>query len=411
MRKQAFIARAALLGVAALALAQPAQAQDCSTLPHPVFVGGSSAVKPVLKALGTQLTATASITLVYQGSASCNGITAFTDATKLKDAASYWDATGAEKSCTVPLDGQAIDIGLSDVFPATCTSNALPATAKEFSGGPVQAMAFVTGAGSSETAISADAAYIALGFGGTDYRVTPWVDPNFFFIRPDTSGTKKMIATAIGLPPAKWNKWWTDMTVQGMHILSKSGDLMAAVAATTNPNATLGILAADWFDDYRVLKDGKQIKVLAFQGQTQSCAYYPDSTSTAYDKLNVREGRYDMWGQLHIVARVGNDGLPASAQISAVVDRLTSKNLSSDDTKTMIDLFTHAHAIPACAMKVTRTAEIGAPVPSTPDVPCGCYFEKVASGAAQNCTVCLDDNACAGVTGAPKCRYGFCEAK
>ena len=84
------------------------------------------------------------------------------------------------------------------------------------------------------------------------------------------------------------------------------------------------------------------------------------TTTTAYDKLNVREGRYDMWGQLHIVARVGNDGLPASAQISAVVDRLTSKNLSSDDTKTMIDLFTHAHAIPACAMKVTRTAEIGA---------------------------------------------------
>jgi ABC-type phosphate transport system substrate-binding protein len=411
MRSAAYACGAlALLFAEAQATAQTPP--DCTSLKNPVFAGGSSAVKPLLKAIGTKLAmaATSSTTLIYQSSASCNGVTAFTDGMKLADAAVYWDATGTQQTCNVAMGGQTPDIGFSDVFPTTCTSNPLPAGVGEFRG-PIQVMAFVTGAGSSETSISADAAYVAIGFHGAMNMVAPWADPNFFFFRPDTSGTKKMIATAIGLPVAKWNTAW-DMTTTSMHLLKGSGDVLAAVTASTNANATLGILSGDWFDPYRQPNMGKQLKVLAFKDHGQSCGYLPDSSSTTYDKLNVRQGRYAIWGPLHIIAKVGGDGKPSSPLAASVISNLTFDGLSTADKQAMIDLETGAHVIPQCAMQVSRTAEVGTQTLSTPDEPCGCYFEKKASGSpTSSCTVCSDDTACAGTAATPKCRYGFCEAK
>jgi hypothetical protein len=156
---------------------------------------------------------------------------------------------------------------------------------------------------------------------------------------------------------------------------------------------------------------GKQIKVLAFKAKNQSCGYLPDSSSTTFDKLNVREGRYAMWGPLHILSKVDGNGKPTPALVQTVVSQFTYDGLAAADKQAMIDLEISSHVIPQCAMKVARTEEMGAETLSTPDTPCGCYFEKQANGAASSaCTTCSDDTACAGSAAAPKCRYGFCEA-
>ena len=67
-----------LAGAACAFLAPPALAQtvpDCSSLSHPVYVAGSTAVKPFLLAIAKNLaTASPPITIVYQGQGSCVGV-------------------------------------------------------------------------------------------------------------------------------------------------------------------------------------------------------------------------------------------------------------------------------------------------------------------------------------------------
>lgn len=63
----------ALVGAREAAAANP----DCGALPTPVYVTGSSAVKPLLQELGKKLaTASAPVTIVYQGQGSCTGVNA-----------------------------------------------------------------------------------------------------------------------------------------------------------------------------------------------------------------------------------------------------------------------------------------------------------------------------------------------
>jgi ABC-type phosphate transport system substrate-binding protein len=279
MKRNSFVklgVASAAASAALCALASPAYAVvDCSTLTNPVYVNGSSASKPLLKAVAATLgAATPNVTIVYASSASCAGVDAIVNGTKATGTAVFWDQTmaGAETTCNLPTTGQTVDIGASDVYAATC--NITPAAQNHEYFGPVQVMNFVVPAASTETSISAEAAYVALGFGGTQYQVAPWTDPAFMFIRPDTSGTKNMIGTAIGLAVSKWKG-----TVE-----NKSGDVLTAVSASTNPNATLGILVSGDADANR-----SKVKILAFKAKGQSCGYTPDSNSlTALDKINVR---------------------------------------------------------------------------------------------------------------------------
>jgi ABC-type phosphate transport system substrate-binding protein len=392
--KRITIAKACAASAAATALLASAStasaAVDCSTLTNPVYLAGSTAVKPVLKALAATLgTGASPITLVASSQGSCTGVDAMVNGTKITGTASYWDSTDTEQSCNLATAGQTVDIGLSDVYPTTCNIP-LGSGQKDFAG-PVQVMNFVVPTASTESSISAEAAYVALGFGGTTYQVTPWTDPNFMFIRPDTSGTKNMIATAIGLVASKWKGT----------IKQKSGDVLTAVSTSTNPNATFGILASDLADSNR-----STVKILAYKHKAQSCGYLPDSTAQAFDKINVREGRYAIWGSVHIIAAVDGSGNPTSANVATVVNYFTGNTLTDAQNQSMIDNDVTAHVVPLCAMKVQRTSEVGAEASFSPAAPCGCYYEHKTGSTS--CTTCTTSGNCSGST--PTCRYGYCEA-
>ena len=124
----------------------------------------------------------------------------------------------------------------------------------------------------------------------------------------------------------------------------------------------------------------------------------------------MREGRYAIWGYVHMLLSMAN-GAPVSAAGKYFVD-LVQGTLSPAPSFSVLDAVISSHLTPTCAMKVTHAIEGGAQKPYTDPAPCGCYFDSKASGAtAKACTTCtaadgMTDNAC----GTGKCRHGFCEA-
>jgi ABC-type phosphate transport system substrate-binding protein len=373
--------------------ARPAAAAECASLPSPVFVTGSTAAKPILIQLARYLgSLTAPITIVYQGQGSCTGVDAVLSATLLQGAAAFstWDSSGTEVKCDVSTPVVA-DIGVSDVFASTCFSlpGGLPTNVSDFLG-PVQAMTFVTRKGSPELSISAEAAYNIFGF-GNDSGVLPWNDETTIFKRDALSGTQQMIASAIGVPAAKWKGTAT----------TGSGDLQNKLVAATPVEKTLGILAADVAQDNRAL-----LNVLAYQHTGQRCGYYPDRDGDSNDKQNVRDGHYAIWGPMHFLTRIDGNGIAVKRAAADVIGYLAGTTTAPADLD-LVAFEAQHHVVSPCAMRVRRDQEMGHMSPYSPASACGCYYEKMANGST-SCPPCARSSDCP--PQASVCSYGYCEA-
>lgn len=450
MRKNVSLARGAgwLIGGAVVAISGQAAAQACPTTPNTVFMSGSSAFKPVLqataKALGT------AVNIVYQAPGSCEGPQHLLGdsggmPTPDTDAAIVFPASGAAGvTCTLPGVPAAatVDIGISDVYLSTCVDSYDPGlntgkigtTAKDFLG-PVQAMTFAAPTASTANNISAEAAYMVFGFDAVDpaHTIAPWSNPLDIYVRFWDSGTQEMIASAIGLPGGKWKNATTTTTPLPAQQTTGSGNMIQKItaAAAMDPNGTIGVLGA------ANIYGAAGIKPLAFQATGQSCAFYPDSSSSAADKLNVRQGRYDIWGAEHMVAYVDGSGNPVgqngnTAAVQAVITALTSTVLGPQQASTdagvaplteaqignIIDVISTpgatGGAIPSCAMEVSRSAEDGPLSSYQSPYPCICRYETAVAATVHShaCTACTADADCAdaGTSSYSHCRYGFCEA-
>ncbi len=149
-------------GACVAAVAGPASAANCSSLPGPLYITGSSAVQNFLAGIGQALATsspTSGPTLVYSAPGSCNGPDAIFNGTKMTGTATYWDATGTANTCQLDAAGNTVDIGVSDVYFTSCAASynfpaTLPAGIGEFLG-PHQVMNFVVPAGSSQTLMRA----------------------------------------------------------------------------------------------------------------------------------------------------------------------------------------------------------------------------------------------------------------
>ena len=236
-----------------------------------VYVTGSSAVKPVLAALGPALFADPNTpyTIVYLSSGSCVGVGAAVAGTPMTTnattTASYWDVnsqtiasstkTAKEEVCTLD-SGQLADIGVSDVFATTCGFGAqgLPQGITDFQG-PIQSMTFAVPLTSSQSTMNFEAAYLTFGLA----NLAPWVDNNFIFRRNALSGTQTMIAAAINVDPTRWT---------GKDMGGSAGvyNALTALVAQADIDKAVGILAADYSS-----KSG--VKQLAYQHVGQRCGY------------------------------------------------------------------------------------------------------------------------------------------
>src|SRR5262245_9212259 len=325
----AFLAVALLLSVA-----PQAHAADCSALMNPVYVAGSSAVKPFLAKVAAELGKLSTpITVVYQSQGSCVGVNYFSSDSpaKLTGTGVIFDAQGADIAGGCTLSENTVDIGVSDVYAASCGVESLPSAVKDFLG-PVQAMTFVVPSSSNQSNISAEAAYLVYGF-GNDSEVSPWTDETKIEQRSATSGTQQMIAAFLGVPAAKFKG----------HANSGSGDLITSLdasAAGGNADKAIGILATDQTD-----KNRAKVKVLGYQHFGQSCAYWPDSTSNSFDKANVRDGHYTIWGPLHMFAKTSNNEV-TNVNARKIIDALSGKEIPSG--LDLIALEAKSGVVPEC---------------------------------------------------------------
>lgn len=120
-----------------LSVAPHARAADCSTLTNPVYVAGSSAVKPFLAKIAAALGKLSTpITVVYQSQGSCVGVNYFSsdNPAKLTGTGVIFDAQGADVAGGCTLNDNTVDIGVSDVYAASCNVSSLPSGVKDFHG-------------------------------------------------------------------------------------------------------------------------------------------------------------------------------------------------------------------------------------------------------------------------------------
>lgn len=377
-----------------------------------VYVMGSSALRPFLTALAPVVAAdTPSYTIVYQSQGSCAGVAAIYDSdpskrimkdipagSKPANYAVFFKPDGSAQECFLDTTGAGeagtswptVDLGISDVFSKSCSYETPPAgvTIADYYG-PIQPMTFVVPSASSQRSISAEAAYLAFGVGAGGASA-PWTDPSLFFVRNAGSGTQQMLSRAIGVPANKW--WGID---RGGSTQVRNG--LKVILDKPTAEKAIGIVSTDVADDER-----NNIRILAFQSKGQSCGYLPDSTVNTRDKINVRDGHYSIWGPVHLFART-TGGIPNTAA-GSFVGRFATARVD----KTLLDAIISKGLVPQCAMRVTRTEEMGPLASFQPQFQCGCYFDFKANGAT-SCKACSGPADCSGAT--PACNFGYCEAR
>jgi ABC-type phosphate transport system substrate-binding protein len=413
-----FIVTAGGLLAARGASAQDAGTPTCASLTNPVYLDGSSAFEPTVAAFAVKLsnsTETANpMTVVYLKPGSCAGVNAIASNADITGTGTYYtlDTTGklVKNSCTLPATGQKADIGVSDVFYASCGTNApatQPATLKDFVG-PVQPMEFVVNKSNTGTSyLTYLEAQDLYGCGATA-GISTFTQSAGIFCRDQNSGTQIITTDNIGLPPAS-------LTSSICVSETSSGNLASAVGTYTTPSASIGFLGADVYDNNR-----STLLALAFQAKDQTKAYFADSTSSARDRQNVRDGHYAMWGYEHMFTYVDGTGAPTSARAAALIGLILGTKTDSNVGDYVALEGTAANGvggtIPLCAMQVKKTDDLPGYLSAATAPTCTCAYVKAATGTAPaGCVACGGasdggaDAAAGSCTGGKTCSHGFCE--
>jgi hypothetical protein len=394
----------------------------CSSLPGTiVYIESGDTQQALLKKLGRQLRDTANITIVYWLTGSCTLTPNLYNGTPIAagQVMNYipstsenpsWTTANAESTCTVATPTPP-GLGISALYPASCQLGGPDAGSSiGLIDGPVQAYTFIVPPSqfaSDGMAIYAEEAHAALGQHKgaglvTWNATTEWNDPTQMFFRPTTKSTLVSTAFNIQLTAA--------VMAQGAVQKAASSDVLSAVAAATSANA-IGILGDEVYDS----QGRGKVNVLAFKAFGQNHAYFPDSTSTAFDKQNIRDGHYSMWSPTVYITKVDQRSMPLDPAIRYITDTVTGNAAAMPpDGGAPIDGLADITGVgltPGCAMQVTRaTPQDGTPISAAATAPtCTCYFlSKIpgATGTPPDCTACTDNGPC---TGGQTCVRGFCE--
>jgi len=383
-----------------VATATHAKAQtvpDCSSLnlPHPIYGSGGSAVTADLQKVATALSGLSSpITILYSDPSACPGFTGFLNG-NVTGTFKYWTADGVQHTCNPPLTGQAVDFAHMGNTAEFCPNVTVSSDVGDFTG-PIQTLNIVAVPSSSQQAISAEALYFIYGFGATG-QAAPWTNPAHIVQRSPTSFAQLFLAAAIGVPYSAFKGGVT--AADQATVISN-----IVTFGATSAEDPLGFVSGSAADKAAGLG---QIKTLAYKAKGQLVAYWPDSTPTALDKVNVRTGQYGLWTPGHFFARINPT---TKAIVNADVANLIgwyNGTVAPPSGIDVVGLTIDAGDIPQCAMRVTREGTYGAISSWAPPEPCGCYFEKRATGKTA-CTACSADSNCSAPN--PKCRSGYCEA-
>lgn len=378
---------------------------NCSDVgPNRIYMYGTSDFAPMLKAAQPLLSAgTPKYRAIYQNASSCAGVASVFDPAKRlmtnpapsapPNYAFYYDDNGQQTGCLLDSGGNTVDIGVSNLFSTTCntpTATYVSGTTVSDYTGPVVPFVMSVPAASTQVSISAEAAHMVFGLGGKSSvaglkDAAPWTDPTYYFIRNSGAGSTVLTAQLINVPKTKF--WGIDRL--------STDNLRDSMLASTAAESSIGILSIDYADRNR-----GNLRSLYLQSQGQLCGYLPDSNKNSFDKMNVRDGHYPLWGYQHFFTPIGAGGVPSDAA-KAFVTRFSIARLDSS----LLDNVIAAALIPQCAMKVVRSGEEADFTPQR-GLQCGCYFDFKTTGKT-DCRPCQSSSDCPADHSA--CNYGYCE--
>ena len=388
-----------------------------ASLPPVVYIQGANEIGPFIATLQQALSVDPNpVTLVYIEDGGCAGASHFftNQPITAKRMPTYY-AAQVQATCNLPTTGgpnngpPVADIAASDVYAPSCgmlPGGQLPAYVGDFLG-PIQPMVFVVPRASSQRSISASAAYFVFGFGNNS-GVAPWTNNGSIYRRNSSSAMQAMLAMAIGVPLTRWLGVDAAMLAGNAGVvLSGASAVINALEVDPNPEAAIGILADSNID----APTASHIAVLAYKDSGQSCAYYPDSTPTAHDKLNVRDGHYSLWGPIHFFTYIDGHGAPQNATVARLISYLIGTAVPPGGVD-LIQLDAQNNLVPSCAMRVARTGEMAPLTTLPPSGSCGCYYDYAATGQS-TCKKCNKTSDCP--SSAPVCNLsyavGFCETQ
>ncbi len=434
---------AALILVAAaaprLAFGQDPALPECAGLANPVFIEAGDTQMRMLGDLARKLRDDVEpMTLVYLPRSTCtlaeNLFTGKATTEIMRYAPSVaeapaWD--GTPRQCRLPAEGVPPVLGIGATFLSSCseTVQALQPPGVSVFRGPVQGYGFVVPEGVLERVpgITREEAYFVFSGRGREANALPWVEepapvggtPTVFLRGPTTSTLLTMAANVAPelLPASRW----VGYRLEGQDDRSSvviSG--VANAAGTPLDAATIGIVGVELYDRERARLD-----LLAYQAAGQLYGYYPDSTPNARDKRNLRDGHYVPWGYTEYIARTGEGGAAADANVrrvlaivrgEEVVHLRSAPGVAEPFDLDALEVVATNGLVPACAMGVKREFDGGDLSIDEPAAPCGCFFETVQDPGlkadptaewAARCPACSDAAPCA----AGACRRGYCEAR
>jgi hypothetical protein len=375
---------------------------DCDDLPgDKVYLQVGDTQANLMKRLGRAMRDNTPnpVTMVYFTTGSCTNIQSIYNQTPIPAGTTMfyipsvgedpaWVPSSPPRQCIAQAGGVVPTIANSALFNSACTTETPPPDVHH-ARGPVQAYVMAVPEASEETAITYEEAYFVFGF-GTGGMIVPWDDETQMFIRTVTKSTLLAWAANISVPAAQWKGVAYDMSSQ----------VVGALQASTTPDVAIGILGAEVYDGLR-----DSLDALAFRARGQYAAYYPDSTASARDKKNVRDGHYTVWSPTIWMDRQSG-GTPINADGRYLVDLISGRSVTPAPNFSMIQIIQAVGLVPDCAMGVDRDSE-GANLRSySPTESCACKYESLTdTGTA--CATCDGSTPCASGV----CREGYCEAQ
>lgn len=424
-------------GSAAQALPEPDVA--CRDLPNPLFIEAGDTQMRMLGDLARVLRdADEPMTLVYLPRSTCTvaeNVFSGRPTTEImryvpsREEEPEW--SGTPRQCTNVEGGIPIDVGIGATFISSCSESvqALQPSTIAKRRGPVQGYGFVVPNGVADRvpAITREEAYFVFAGRGAEANAVPWVAPPSpeggtpsVFIRGVTTSTLLTLAANVApslLPASRWQ----GHRLQGQEDRS-SVVIQGVTAAQGTPleEATLGLLGVELYD-----RERDRLDILAYRAEGQRYAYYPDSTPTARDKRNLRDGHYVPWGYTEYLLAVDDSGEPVvgnAARLLAMVTGVPETRLRSAPNVTpafdvdALEIVATNGLVPECAMTVQRELDGGELSLYEPPAPCGCFFETVQdpslrtnppSDWLQTCPPCSEGSDC----DAGSCRRGYCEVR
>ncbi|MGC9985076.1 MAG: hypothetical protein ABSF35_15790 [Polyangia bacterium] len=414
---------AAMAGSSRVAMAQGG-IPNCATLPNPVYMGGTTAVIPVIRLMGARLKQVGVTLLWNENSEGCSSVyaLAFQSTQTLSNQTpvfSQYDEVANQpgkvtiSTCNGAMN-QVPDLIINDVAFTSCALSysdragglplPLPSTYAEFQG-PVQGMVPIVASSylyyNDITAEELQDLYICGGNG----NILTFTNSAFIFdYNCQNSGMRELFARGIGLPDA------SSFTMQigfGCNSPITAETMVTSnVSPTIAPDQTIGYTSTEFYDQYRDL-----VRALKVRGVDQNLAYWPDSDNASTDKINIREGRYTLQGTLRLVAAVDSNGVPTNLAAKHVIDWFQGNPVQDPTLQLPFDvneIYAQRGVVPQCAMKVTKSGDMPVFSHYSPPQPCNCSFEVLATGKTciPGCTACTDASTCP--TG-KACSHGYCE--